>query len=109
MNLKENIKKKRLELNLTLEEVAKKLLVSKPTLQRYESGVISNIPSDKIEHLAEILNTTPAALMGWEQHEKNEITLTDEEKQLIDKYRTLDSFGKHTVNTVLNVEYDRCR
>lgn len=109
MSLKENIKKKRLELNLTLEEVAKKLLVSKPTLQRYESGVISNIPSDKIEHLAEILNTTPAELMGWEKHEKSEITLTDEEMQLLDRYRALDSFGKHTVNTVLNVEYDRCR
>ncbi|WP_288327330.1 helix-turn-helix domain-containing protein [uncultured Clostridium sp.] len=109
MGLKENLKTRRLELNLTLEEVAKKLSISKPTLQRYESGVISNIPSDKIEHLAEILNTTPAELMGWEKHEKSEITLTDEEKQLLDRYRALDSFGKHTVNTVLNVEYDRCR
>jgi transcriptional regulator with XRE-family HTH domain len=52
MEFKENIKNRRLELNLTLDEVSSKLGVSKPTLQRYESGVISNVPFDKIEKLA---------------------------------------------------------
>lgn len=109
MSLKENIKSRRLELNLTLEEVSKKLSISKPTLQRYESGVISNIPSNKIEKLAAILKTTPAMLMGWE--EKNlEITqqLTKAEQSLLDKYNALDYTGKHTITTVLQVEFDRC-
>ena len=44
MSFKENIKTRRLELNLTLEEVSNKLGISKPTLQRYESGVILNVP-----------------------------------------------------------------
>jgi transcriptional regulator with XRE-family HTH domain len=67
MGLKENIKQRRLELNLTLEEVAKHLNVSKPTIQRYESGVIDNIPYQKIEQLAEVLKVTPSWLMGWEK------------------------------------------
>ena len=71
MGLKENIKKFRIERNLTLEEVANKLGVSKPTVQRYESGVISNIPPDKIEHIAEIFNITPAQLMGWKDIDIN--------------------------------------
>ncbi len=66
MVLKDLLKEKRIENGLTLEEVAKKLGVAKPTLHRYESGVISNIPSDKIEGLAKIYKTTPAYLMGWE-------------------------------------------
>lgn len=66
MKLNENIKIKRQELNLTLEEVAKKMGTSRQTIQRYESGVISNIPSDKIELLSKALGTTPAKLMGWE-------------------------------------------
>lgn len=41
MGFKENIKIRRLELNLTLEEVSNKLGVSKPTLQRYESDFIN--------------------------------------------------------------------
>ena len=38
MGLKENIKNKRLEIGLTLEEVSNRIGVKKPTLQRYESG-----------------------------------------------------------------------
>lgn len=111
MGLKENLKNKRLELNLTLEEVAKQLSISKPTLQRYESGVISNIPSDKIEKLAEILNTTPAILMGWDVEIDNDtgIVLTNEEKLLLKKYNALDDMGKHTVQSILTLEYNRCK
>lgn len=69
MGLKENIKKYRLGKEMTLDDVANKLGVSKPTIQRYESGVIVNIPPDKIEKLAEIFNTTPSELMGWEDSE----------------------------------------
>ena len=111
MGLKENIKNRRLELNLTLEEVSKKLSISKPTLQRYESGVISNIPSDRIEKLASILETTPALLMGWEDEDKNlkiNPPLTKEEQTLLDQYNTLDYAGKHTVDTVLAMEFNRC-
>lgn len=67
MGLKENIKAKRLEHKLTLEEIAVQLGVSRQTVQKYESGVVGNIPSDKIEKLAKILKTTPARLMGWEE------------------------------------------
>jgi len=50
----------------TLEEVAKAVGVSRQTIQRYETGIISNIPSDKIESIAKALNVTPGYLMGWE-------------------------------------------
>lgn len=99
MGFKENVKNRRLELNLTLENVSNKLGVSKPTLQRYESGVISNIPFDKVEKLAEILKTTPSSLMGWEN--KNHAKLTNDQFDFLNKYSELDSFGKHTVNVVL--------
>lgn len=36
----------------TLEDIAKAVGVSRQTIQRYESGVIGNIPSDKIEGIA---------------------------------------------------------
>ena len=68
----DRIKLKRLENNLTLEELGEKANVSRATIQRYESGVISNIPSDKIELIANALNVSPAYLMGWEQEEPRE-------------------------------------
>ena len=66
MGLKENIKNKRIERKMTLEDLAKSVGVSRQTIQRYESGVIGNIPSDKIELIARALDTSPAYLMGWE-------------------------------------------
>ena len=68
----ERIKKKRTALDMTLEEVAKIVKVSKQTIQRYETGVINTIPSDKIELLALALKTTPTYIMGWEDDGEDE-------------------------------------
>lgn len=82
MGLKENIKNKRTEHKMTLEELAQKVGVSRQTIQRYESGVISNIPSDKIELIAKALDTTPAYLMGWESTVK---LISNEMKRVSDQ------------------------
>lgn len=50
----------------TLEEVGKHVGVGKATIQKYENGIITNIPSDKIELLAQALDTTPGFIMGWQ-------------------------------------------
>lgn len=70
MALKDNIKKRREEIGITLEEVAKTVGVTRQTIQKYESGIIANIPSDKIELLAIALKTSPSFLMGWEEPKK---------------------------------------
>lgn len=64
MTISQNIKRRRQEVHMTLEEVAKIVGVSRQTIQRYESGIIASIPSDKIEKLAIALRTTPAYLMS---------------------------------------------
>ena len=43
MELCDKIKTRRLSLGLTMDDVAKEVGVSKPTVQRWESGVIANI------------------------------------------------------------------
>lgn len=63
----DNIKFYRKKYGLTLEDVAKATKVSRQTIQRYENGIINNIPSDKIEMMAKKFNTSPAKLMGWEE------------------------------------------
>ena len=73
MNIGDRIRNRRKDLNKTLEDIGKKVGVTKATIQRYENGNIVNIPSDKIEMLAKALETTPAYLMGWEDQKANEI------------------------------------
>lgn len=69
--LKDNIKKRRKELNKTLLDVAESLGITEATMQRYESGAIKNIPYEKIEQIAEVLNCTPQYLMGWAKTPNN--------------------------------------
>ena len=78
MSVGHNIRAYRLQCGLTLEDVAKKIGLSRQTLSRYETGVIGNIPSDKIEELAKIFHTMPQALMGWDCDE-------DEQPPAIDR------------------------
>lgn len=61
------IKNLRTERNLTQEEVGKIIGASKQTLHKYENGIITNIPQDKIESLANLFDVSPSYIMGWEK------------------------------------------
>lgn len=71
MKIGDKIKALRLSRKLTLEELATRISTTKQTVYKYENNLITNIPSDKIELLATVLNTTPAYLMGWENIDVN--------------------------------------
>lgn len=60
------LKTLRLDRGLTQDEVGQRVLVSKQTLYKYENDIVTNIPADKIEMLAEVYGVTPAYIMGWE-------------------------------------------
>lgn len=61
----QRIKKRRLELGLSVEFIAEKLKKNRATIYRYESDDIENLPTTILEPLSEILQTTPAFLMGF--------------------------------------------
>ena len=65
MNTGYRIKKLRESLDVSQTDLADEVGVSKQTLYKYENGIVTNIPSDKIESLAYALNTTPEYLMCW--------------------------------------------
>ena len=68
MTIGEKIKSQREKLNMPQVELAEKVSISKQTLYKYENDIITNIPSDKIESIAFVLNVTPAYLMGWDEN-----------------------------------------
>lgn len=65
MEMKEIIRIRRQELHLTLEEVARRVGVSRATVQRWEKGVLQNPGRDKIAALAAALQVSPEYLLGW--------------------------------------------
>lgn len=106
--LAERIYLLRIANNLTQDELGKIINTSKQTLYKYEKGIITNIPSDKIEKMAHVFGVTPAYLMGWETNNNSSIlpSLTPHEIQHIKKYRALDERGKQAVDNTLDREYE---
>ncbi len=67
MSFGENLKKRRKELHLTQGMLAELVGTTKQTIQKYESGIILTPPMSRVETLALVLSTSPAALLGWEE------------------------------------------
>lgn len=65
MNISNIIKKRRKELGMTLFEVANKVGVSAATVQRWESGSITNLRHGRIAKIAEALDIHPGELIEW--------------------------------------------
>lgn len=62
----ERLKQLRLSHNMTLAELAEKLGVSAPTIQRYETGEIANMKTTTIKTLSDIFGVSPLYIMGFE-------------------------------------------
>ena len=69
MDIKDLIKKKRIEKQLTMKELANLIGVSEGTISRWESGEISNMKRSAIVSLSKELDIPPATLMGWDEKE----------------------------------------
>ena len=85
----DNILRLRKRLGMTQEELATRMgYKSKSTINKIELG-INDIPQSKIVRFAEVLGTTPAYLMGWEESNNNEENFTPEELMLSEGERML--------------------
>lgn len=74
MGVNDKIKERRLELKLSLKDVANALGVAESTVSRYETKDIQNMGIDKIEALAKVLECSPGYLMGWEDNKTTELS-----------------------------------
>lgn len=92
MDVNKIIKNRRIELQLTLKDVAKALGVAESTVSRYETSDIQNMGIDKIKSLASVLKCSPGYLMGWEEN-KNSLH-TPKETILLEHYNKLNEKGK---------------
>lgn len=111
LELYKNIKKRRLELNMTQDELAAKTgYAGKSMITKVEAGHV-DLPLSKIEVFAEALKTTPGALMGWKvtmesgglppgkAHIIPKVDLENSEKRLLRYYRDLSEAGKEKILT----------
>lgn len=81
MTVGERIKQKRIELNMSQDELAKKVgYKSRSSIQKIECA--RNLPLPKVEKMALALDCTPSYLMGWEETEGERVAMD----YLVDAY-----------------------
>lgn len=112
-DLIERIKERRLELEMSYQDLSDATGISKSTLQRYETGYIKKVPINQIEILAKALRTTPSYLMGWKEPTSCSsppapaLSLTQQEEALIKKYRQLSEARRYVVDEILDMQYQK--
>ena len=102
----ERIKLLREKANMTQEELAKLLNTTKQTIYKYEQSIVTNIPSDRVERIAEVLNTTPAYIMGWESDKPETSKKIDATTDVLIRMET-DKLYSELVLTLYKMDNDK--
>ena len=72
MTIADRIRNRRLELGLSVDDLASLLQKNRATVYRYESNYIKSYSPDVLESLAKALQTTPAYFYGYEESDQAE-------------------------------------
>lgn len=67
MTIADRIRNRRLELGLSVDDLAQRLQKNRATVYRYESSYIKTYSPDVITALADALHNTPAYFYGYEE------------------------------------------
>lgn len=121
MSVGKRIRDKRIELNMTQDELAKKVgYKSRSSIQKIEAA--RDLPLKKISRMAVALNCSPGYLMGWEEPDSvedprlfevewrkrggaaHQLILTEEEEKIVLTYRAADDVDRRAVKRILGVE-----
>lgn len=102
MDIGRRIKKRRIELDLTQDELGQRLGIKKSAVSRLESEEAVNFSIGRIIKIAQALDITPGYLTGWTDASIDS-TLDDgldyRRTQLINYFSELDEVGKDKLLT----------
>lgn len=101
---------------LTTKEISIQSKIPEPTLEKLFAGVTKDPKLETMKQLVHFFGYSLDDLDDTRDKETNSSyfkldttkSLSSEEKQHIKKYRLLDQHGQKAVDSVLNIEYERC-
>lgn len=104
MNIGERIKQRRIELDMSQDELAAKMgYKNRSTIAKIEKG-INDVVQSNIVKFSEVLDVNISYLMGWEEVQKSNDTIVD----IIARLRTDEEFLS-TVQTLYNLDKEKLR
>ena len=102
----ERIKYLRVLADMSQEELGNRVGVQRAAINKYEKGMVTNIPISTIEKIAKTFDVSPTYLVGWDNVESNPLSAEvkilqgvkkfygGEVVEIIEQYTQLNSTGK---------------
>lgn len=84
---------RRVQLGLSVDEVAIKLGKNRATVYRYENSDIESVPINVVYELSKILDVDPGFLAGWPQKTENEPALTERDELIDEIYLVISNLS----------------
>lgn len=104
MDIGEKISLYRKEKKITLDELAEKSGVPKSTINKIIAGISKSPSLENVRAIAAVLGKT---LDDFCDTPPVRVGVTNDEMEIVKKFRTLDAYGKETVSIILDREYVR--
>ena len=105
MTFNEYINKRRKELGMTVDELVERSGLPKGTVSKITAGINTNPKLTTIEAICRALMISVDDAMGLAPAAS---IFSLGEIEHINKYRSLDRHGKNVMDSILELEYDRC-
>ena len=93
MSIGDRIKYYREQAGMTMEQLAQAIGVQNSAINKYEKGVVTNIPINRIRQIADALGINARLLLDF-LDENSADRLTNEEKELLAIFRGLSKEGQ---------------
>ena len=93
----------RLHKGITQEDLAEILNTTKQNIYKYENDIITNVPTDKIQKLANYFNVTPSYLVGWESKEDSDKFIAYKSLIGTSAYKKLKATDEQLKNTPMQL------
>ena len=102
MTLGEKIRKRRKELDMTMEDLGRAIGVQRSAINKYEKGIVDDPKLTTLCALARALDVPLLYLV--EEDQSSTMEVTDTERAIITAYRRADNSTQSAVRAVLHVE-----
>lgn len=107
MKIGERVRNRRIELDITQEELAQKLGYSdKSSISRIEKS--SKLTLNKVQLLADALNVSPSYLMGWEEENNIDMDMSNNQGTISNNIGSDSSESNNTYTTTNNYYSSPC-
>jgi len=112
MTIGERIRNRRIELQITQDELAQKVgYKSRSSINKIELS--RELPADKIALMAKVLQCSPAYLMGWEDTAPDPapaaLKLSEDETELVQGFRCASADSRRAMLTIARSALDSSR